>query len=370
MPASPSTPRRRPAIRRSSRSPAPWPNESLTSLKLSRSTSSSATARPGAPAAVHAAAQLGLELGAVGQPGQRVEVGEAGDLLLGAQALGDVLARGEDADHLAGRVAQQRVAPGDRAALAGAGDDVALVVGERLLVARSTRWKFVAPGLAVVLGDDGVVPVPADQLAVLVAEQLAAVAVEQLDGLVGAQDEQDRAGDVEVVLGARLGQLALGDVDHHALGVRGAAVVVADDRVALPDPHDASRRRRSGGTRGRTRSRAGRCASPPSARPRGRPDADARPTAPARPPSARRGSRAPPRSGERRTRTATQAPTGPHTTPPAPAPPGSGSGDRRVRAPPAYAPRAEPNRKLGYAASSRRPRARRADDARRAPACA
>ena len=35
-----------PAIRRSSRSPAPWPKESLTSLKLSRSTSSSATARP------------------------------------------------------------------------------------------------------------------------------------------------------------------------------------------------------------------------------------------------------------------------------------------------------------------------------------
>ena len=75
-----------------------------------------------ARAAVHAAAQLGLQLGAVGQPGQRVEVGEAGDLLLRAQALGDVLARGEDADDLARRVAQQRVAPGDRVALAGAGE--------------------------------------------------------------------------------------------------------------------------------------------------------------------------------------------------------------------------------------------------------
>ena len=51
----------------------------------------------GAGAAVDAAAQLGLQLGAVGQAGQRVEVGEAGDLLLRAQALGDVLARGEDA---------------------------------------------------------------------------------------------------------------------------------------------------------------------------------------------------------------------------------------------------------------------------------
>ncbi len=42
-PSSPSMPRSRPAIRRSSRSPAPWPSESLTSLKLSRSMNSSAT---------------------------------------------------------------------------------------------------------------------------------------------------------------------------------------------------------------------------------------------------------------------------------------------------------------------------------------
>ena len=99
-----------------------------------------------ARAAVHAAAQLGLELGAVGQPGQRVEVGQARDLLLGAQALGDVLAGGEDADDRARHVAQQRVAPRDRAALACPGDDVALVVGERLLLLAQHASEVVARG--------------------------------------------------------------------------------------------------------------------------------------------------------------------------------------------------------------------------------
>ena len=293
-----------------------------------------------ARAAVHAAAQLRLQLGAVGQPGQRVEVGEAGDLLLRAQALGDVLARREDADDLARRVAQQRVAPGDRVALAAAGEHVALVVGERLALAAEHALEVVAARRAVVLGDDGVVPVLADQLPVLVAEQLAAVAVEQLDGLVGAQDEQDRARHVEVVLRAVLGELALGDVDHHALGVRRAAVVVAHDRVALPHPLD----RAVGGDQAVLAVELDlvleRAHLLHRARARDRPDADDRPTAPAPRPSARPGSRAAARSGGRRTRTATQAPTGPHTTPPAPVPPGCGSGDRRVRAPPEYAPRA------------------------------
>jgi hypothetical protein len=81
----------------------------------------------GAARARHAAAQLRLELRPVGQAGERVEVGEAGDLVLRAQALRDVLARGEDAEHLAALVAQQRVAPRDRAPLAGVGDDDALV---------------------------------------------------------------------------------------------------------------------------------------------------------------------------------------------------------------------------------------------------
>ena len=51
------------------------------------------------------------------------------------------------------------------------------------------------------------------------------------------------------------------------------------------------------------------------------------------------GSRAAARSAARRTRTATLAPTGRRMTPPAPVPPGSDSGDRRVRAPPGFAPR-------------------------------
>ena len=100
--------------------------------------------------------------------------------------------------------------------------------------------EVVAARPAVLLGHDRVVPVEADQLAVLVAQQLAPVAVEQLDGLVDPQDEQDRPGDVEVVLRAGLGELALGDVDHHALGVQRAAGDVAHDRVALPHPLDGA----------------------------------------------------------------------------------------------------------------------------------
>ena len=186
----------------------------------------------------HAAAQLRLELRPVRKPRERVEVREAADLVLRAQPLGDVLAGGEHADHLSALVAQQGVAPGDRAPLARAGDDVALVVGE-LLVAAQGALEGGPPRGAVLLGDDDVVPVAADQVAVAVAEQLAAVAVEQIDRLIGAQDEQDRPGHVEVVLRARLGQLAVGDVEEDALRVIGPAGVVADDRVVVPHPDDA-----------------------------------------------------------------------------------------------------------------------------------
>ena len=133
----------------------------------------------------------------------------------------------------------RRVAPRDRAPLAGAGDDVALVVGVLLLAAQGALEVGPPPG-AVLLGDDDVVPVAAEQVALAVAEQLAAVAVEQVDRLVGAQDQQDRAGDVEVVLGARLGELARGDVDQQALAGHRPPGVVAHDRVALPHPDDAA----------------------------------------------------------------------------------------------------------------------------------
>jgi len=97
-----------------------------------------------------------------------------------------------------------------------------------------------------------------------------------------------------------------------------------------------------GGTRGRTRPRAGTCASPPSARARGSSGCRAiGPTAPARRPSARREN---PSSdsicGETYANGEPGLPTGPHTTTGRdPVRPGSGSGDRRDRSPPAYAPR-------------------------------
>ena len=253
------------------------------------------------------------------------------------------------------RVAQQRVAPGDRAALAGAGDDVALVVGERLLLAAQHAREVVAPRGAVLLGDDGVVPVAADQLAVLVAEQLAAVAVEQLDGLVGAQDEQDRARDVEVVLGARLGELALGDVDHHALAAARAGRRRRARSCRAPTPR---RREPSAAIRRYSRSnrsaRPRSCAAPPPAPARGRRGAGARSTARARRRSARRGSRAGPRSaGETNS-------NGKPWLPPRDVghrrdlfEQARGSGDLRVRAPPAYAPRRKTNRWIGALALGR-----------------
>ena len=42
------------------------------------------------------------------------------------------------------------------------------------------------------------------------------------------------------LLQPRLGELAVGDVDHHALGVRGPPGRVAHDRRPLPEPHDGA----------------------------------------------------------------------------------------------------------------------------------
>ena len=78
-----------PATRRSSSSPAAWPSESLTVLKSSRSTNSTAIAPPrprGGQRAPHAV----LEQRAVGQPGERVVERAAAQLLLERDPVGDV----------------------------------------------------------------------------------------------------------------------------------------------------------------------------------------------------------------------------------------------------------------------------------------
>ena len=138
-------------------------------------------------------------------------------------------------------VAQQRSLPGDRAPLARARDDVALVVGR---TASSPRTSALRSGAARAArsssGDDDVVePVRADQLAARVAEQLAAVAVEQVDRPVGVAGRAGRAGDVEVATArgrARDSRTVI--VDQHALRRAGrprAAIV-----STVPHPDDAA----------------------------------------------------------------------------------------------------------------------------------
>ena len=100
--------------RRSSSSPAAWPSESLTSLKPSRPMWSSATPAPVAPRARQRELEVLLEQRPVGQRGERVVVGEVGDLLLGAAALRHVLAGGQRPDRRAVVVAQDDAVPGDR----------------------------------------------------------------------------------------------------------------------------------------------------------------------------------------------------------------------------------------------------------------
>ena len=195
-PPSPSAPRSRAATRRSSRSPAPCPSESLTSLKLSRSTSRSATARWRRRARV-TAARTPTRAGPGWQPGQRVEERELAQLLLGAHAVGDVLA-GEHGDRAALGVGQRRRLQGHAAARALAGQHVRLVALHPGLAAGDQALERLPGRSAVLLRDHALEPVLADQL----AEDLAPLAVEQADGAVGVEDHQQRAGHVEVGLRA------------------------------------------------------------------------------------------------------------------------------------------------------------------------
>ncbi len=252
---SPSSPASRSAMPRSRASPTAWPCESLTRLKPSRSANSSADRVPGAGCGVHGGAQRGVEVRAVRQPGQVVLEREPPDLGLGVQLVRDVLAGGERARRgPVGRV-QQRVAPGHRAHLAGGRHELgpAPGLGGRGL-APHRRPEDGPDALALRGGHGDVEPVAADQGAGGVAEQLVPVLVEQAHGLVGVDHEQHRAGDVEVPLGqvALLAQGGLGgdepllrglharDVEHHAVAEERPAGLVAHDRLALGDPHDAA----------------------------------------------------------------------------------------------------------------------------------
>ena len=84
-------PFRRRAHRRSSASPALWPRESFTSLKLSRSMNITAWLLAPAPAEGDGLLQLAVDLGAVGEPGEGIVIGHEDQPLLGRAAGGDIL---------------------------------------------------------------------------------------------------------------------------------------------------------------------------------------------------------------------------------------------------------------------------------------
>ena len=99
-----------------------------------------------------------LELGAVGQAGQRVVVGHVLHVLLGGALLGDVLAG--DQHHVAAARRHEAAGPGDPAPLAGAGDDRGLALRRpRTGCAASAPCEGFARGRAEVLGDGELEPV-------------------------------------------------------------------------------------------------------------------------------------------------------------------------------------------------------------------
>ena len=156
----------------------------------------------GAARADEVQAQLLLELRAVRQAGERVVVGEVGDLRLGAAALGDVLAGAQDGDDLALVVAQRAVAPRDLAVVAVLGPDERLERVARRLDAGDQAREGAARVEAVGGRDDRVEPVAPAQLVLGEAEQLAALAVDELDVAARVEDDDEGRGDLEVALRA------------------------------------------------------------------------------------------------------------------------------------------------------------------------
>jgi hypothetical protein len=168
-------------------------------------------------------------------------VGEVGDPLLGRATLGHVETRAQGRGDPPVVAVDQPVAPFDDADLAIARQQPVLGVLAPRVPARHHLIEGHAPLGALVGRQAGLEPVAADELAVAVAQQLVAGAVEHGDPPVAVEREHDRAGDVEVALGAvalraqrLLGGVQRRDVDQDALREQRAPLAVANDRVALP----------------------------------------------------------------------------------------------------------------------------------------
>ena len=239
-------------MRRSSSSPAAWPSESLTALKSSRSTYSSATAWPERRARARPEREVLVQQRAVRQLRQRVVVGEERDLLLRAAALGDVAEGRHRAVRARLALAHERMRGDRRPHLAAvlAHDpqhDVAL--RQAALQRPLRRHRAVRQRLAV-LQQDLHRPFAAgavEQLLLARAENPRGGRVAREHAPVGAVDQQallQRVHDAAVALLAlrqrRLGDPRGGDVGDDPLRQVRRADLVADHRVALPHPHDAA----------------------------------------------------------------------------------------------------------------------------------
>ncbi len=198
--------------------------------------------RAGAPGAGERQLELLREQRAVGQPGERVVIGEVGDLLLGGAALGDVLARGQRAgDHAVG-IAQDGVVPGDRAQLAALRQDRALEMLDERQRASDQLVEAAAEHGALVIGDGEREPVRAEDLLLGALEDGAALAVDQQHLALGVEHNDHRPGDVEVALRP----VALG-AQHHLRAVVLVRLEAAPLEVLGELPADGGEHRRDEG---------------------------------------------------------------------------------------------------------------------------
>ena len=189
--------------------------------------------------------QVLLEQDAVGQPGQRVVVRQAGQLLLGLAAVGDVLADPGAAGDRAVAVAQRGRVPGEEPRLAGAGEDRALAVGDHAPLGQLGQECALA--VAAFAGDERLDPRPAEQLVVPPAGELGEVLVDEHDATLEVGRDRGQA-DVlqqlaEPLLGLqqlRLVLLVVGHLEDHALHEAGGAGRVAHGRGVVAEPADAA----------------------------------------------------------------------------------------------------------------------------------
>ena len=148
--------------------------------------------------------QVLVELGAVGQPGQRVVVGHVGDALLRRELLGHVVA---DDQH---RAVDEPVVPADPPQLAAGGDDVALeaivavgLAGEYGLEAGTAYRRLLG-------GYREAEPVAAGDRGLVVLEHRAGAGVDLLDRAARPEHDDHRSREVEVALRAAMLGVDLG----------------------------------------------------------------------------------------------------------------------------------------------------------------